>query len=234
MIVLVEERSIVRDGFAAMFNREGLPSLGFSSAEFDDWLAATSNAEIDAVEMLLIGDGVSELTLVRLRERCMAPIVALIEARELDRTLRLFAAGCDDVVRKPVHARELMARAAAIRCRRRGEADRAFRLGRLVVHADGRDPEVDGEPMPLPRRERRVLEVLAAARGRRVTKPQLYSAVYGELRTDIEECVIESHVSKLRKKLRAKLGDDPVNSRRFLGYAIEAVGTEQAGTRAAA
>jgi two-component system, OmpR family, flagellar system response regulator FtcR len=34
----------------------------------------------------------------------------------------------------------------------------------------------------------------------------------------VEENVVESHVSKLRKKLRARLGYDPIDSQRFLGY----------------
>ena len=34
----------------------------------------------------------------------------------------------------------------------------------------------------------------------------------------IEETVIESHISKLRKKLKSLLGHDPIDSQRFLGY----------------
>ena len=33
--------------------------------------------------------------------------------------------------------------------------------------------------------------------------------------------MVESHVSKLRKKLRAKLGYDPIESKRYLGYCLE-------------
>jgi DNA-binding response OmpR family regulator len=31
---------------------------------------------------------------------------------------------------------------------------------------------------------------------------------------------VESHISKLRKKLREQLGFDPIDSKRFLGYCI--------------
>jgi two-component system, OmpR family, flagellar system response regulator FtcR len=33
---------------------------------------------------------------------------------------------------------------------------------------------------------------------------------------------VESHISKLRKKLREKLGADPIDSKRFLGYQLVA------------
>ncbi|MGO4707456.1 DNA-binding response regulator, partial [Microvirga sp. 2MCAF38] len=35
---------------------------------------------------------------------------------------------------------------------------------------------------------------------------------------DVEESVIEGHVSKLRKKLRFKLGYDPIEAKRYIGY----------------
>ncbi|TGS36123.1 DNA-binding response regulator, partial [bacterium M00.F.Ca.ET.180.01.1.1] len=37
---------------------------------------------------------------------------------------------------------------------------------------------------------------------------------------EVEENVVESHISKLRKKLREKIGRDPIDSKRFLGYSL--------------
>ena len=92
----------------------------------------------------------------------------------------------------------------------------------LLAQVDGlnRDPEIDGQPLPLPRRERRILEYLASNRGRRVTKTQVFNAIYGIFDEEVEENVVESHISKLRKKLREKLGHDPIDSKRFLGYRL--------------
>ena len=56
----------------------------------------------------------------------------------------------------------------------------------------------------------------------RVTKAQIYNAIYGLFDDNVEENVVESHVSKLRKKLRARLGYDPIESKRFLGYCLTA------------
>ena len=39
---------------------------------------------------------------------------------------------------------------------------------------------------------------------------------------DVEENVVESHISKLRKKLRKVLGYEIIDSKRFLGYRLEA------------
>ena len=78
--------------------------------------------------------------------------------------------------------------------------------------------EVDGEPLPLPRRERHILEFLAKNAHRRVTKTQIFNAVYGPFEEKVDEIVVEGHVSKLRKKLRLLLGSDVIDAKRYLGY----------------
>ena len=126
------------------------------------------------------------------------------------------------MVRRPVHVREILARAEAIRRRglRAGEqsAPAQDRQGRLRVFADGRDPEIDGESLILPRRERHILEHFARNRGRQLTRAQIFNAVYADHGSDVEESVVEGHISKLRKKLRMRLGYDPIEAKRLAGY----------------
>ncbi len=139
----------------------------------------------------------------------------------MEQTLSLFAAGVDDVVRKPIHVREILARVGAIRRRLEAEQDHAV-VGEMRVFFDGRDPEIKGIILPLPRRERRILEYLVANRGRSVSKAQIFNSIYGIFDDNVEENVVESHISKLRKKLRRHLGYDPINSVRYLGYRLAA------------
>jgi len=220
MIVIVDERKLVTDGYSSMFDREGVASTGFASFEFDEWVTSAADEDIKSVRAFLIGDCQHEqVSPRRIRDRTGAPVIALSEHHSLENTLRLFDAGVDDVIRKPVHIREILARISAIR-RRAQEEPKFTRIGSMCIFTDGRDPEIDGEPLPLPRRERRILEYLAANSGRRVTKTQVFNAIYGLFDEEVEENVVESHISKLRKKLREKLGFDPIDSKRFLGYRL--------------
>ncbi len=220
MIVIVDERALVTDGYHSMFDREGVASTGFRSHEFGEWVSSAADEDLASVRAILIGDCGSESVLpAKLRDRTGAPVIALSEQHSLENTLRLFEAGVDDVVRKPVHIREILARISAIRRRVQEEA-RYAQIGPMRVFTDGRDPEIDGVAMPLPRRERRILEYLASNCGRRVTKTQVFNAIYGLFDDEVEENVVESHISKLRKKLRERLGFDPIDSKRFLGYRL--------------
>ncbi len=220
MIVIVDERESVAQGYTAWFDREGVSATGLVPSDFSNWVKTVSDPDMMAVEAFLLGDCGQRHMFPRLiKGRSRAAVIAMNDNKSLEETLDLFAAGVDDVVRKPIHVREILARIKAIRARTRGRSDGTV-LGDLKVFSDGRDPLVRGEPLALPRRERRILEYLVNNMGCRVTKTQIYNSVYGLFSEEIDENVIESHISKLRKRLRHRLGYDPVDSQRYLGYRL--------------
>jgi DNA-binding response OmpR family regulator len=220
MIILVDDRIDVTAAYRASFGREGISTATFTPTDFDSWFHSTSGPDLAAVEAFILGDFDRRETLTRvIKTRTEAPAIALNDSTGLESTLKLFAAGVDDVIRKPVHAREIIARIGAIR-RRATPVAKASSVGDLRVFNDGRDPEVGGTVIALPRRERRILEYLVANRTRRVSRNQIFNAVYGLFDEEVEESVVESHISKLRKKLRNVLGYDPIDTRRYLGYQI--------------
>jgi CheY-like chemotaxis protein len=205
------------DGFVSLFKREGVCISGLSSEDFRSWFSALPPCELNAIEGILIGDVPERVVLGGLiKARCATPVFALLDMHRLEETLRLLDAGFDDVLRKPVHVREILARFCRVRSLSR--APDVASPAPVRVFLDGREPEIAGRVLDLPRRERRILEVLFINAGRRISKGQLFSAVYGLDDELIDETVIESHVSKLRKKLRQALGFDPIDSQRFLGY----------------
>jgi len=220
MIIVVEDRESVASGFVQCFEREGVAATAMTVQDFDSWLQAATNQELGIVEALIVGECDQRCELARkVRVRSSTPLIALTESKSLTDTLDLFASRFDDVVRKPVHVRELLVRASAVR-ERHGDGHDDSDVGAIKVFLDGRDPIVLGEILPLPRRERRILEYFVMNKGRRVSKTQIYNFVYGLFSDEIDECVIESHISKLRKKLRHRLGFDPIDSQRYLGYCL--------------
>lgn len=220
MIVIVDERELVREGYTSMFFHEGVSSVGMSPADFGGWFNSVPGFDVVSVEDFLLGDCPSCHAFPRvIKNRTCAPIITLSDNRSLDCTLELFELGVDDVVHKPVHVREILARIGAIK-RRVAQEERDVVDGSIRVFFDGRDPEVGGEVFQLPRRERRILEYLVSNKGRRVTKSQIFNSVYGLFDECTDENVVESHISKLRKKLRHRLGKDPIDSKRYLGYQV--------------
>ena len=56
MFVIVDDREIVKTGYASSFNREGVSSAGLRPDEFEEWVAGVGKRDLQAVEAFLIGD----------------------------------------------------------------------------------------------------------------------------------------------------------------------------------
>jgi DNA-binding response OmpR family regulator len=223
MIIIVDERKSVVEAFASLFAREGVAALEIDPSDLQGWITGAPKADLAAVEAFLVGQCPDRATMCRLiASSSRSVVVAVSEARSLEDTLALFACGADDVVRMPMHVKEILARINAVS--RRTVVSDSAKFGNIQVFFDGRDPEIGNETFQLPRRERRILEYLANNAERRVTKSQIFNAVYGLFNEDIGETVIESHISKLRKRLRERLGYDPIDCKRFLGYRLTHLG----------
>ena len=222
MIVIVDDRHLVIDGYRLGFNREGMSSAGFGPDDFSAWINTVSKEDILSVEAFLIPDESDCLAFPKLiKNRSSAPVIAMSENTSLQGVLQLFSAGVDDVVRKPVHVKEILARVHAI-LNRQKQLSKEIVAGEITVFPDGRPPVVAQKNFQLPRREHRILEHLVRNEGKRITKTQLFNVVYGLFEDNVDESVVESHISKLRKKLRTTLGYDPIDSKRYMGYCLTA------------
>lgn len=220
VIIIVEDREGVGIAIASAFDREGIAAACLRFSQFIEWIETVSDDDVAAVEAFLLADGEERITMPRrIRARSQAPVLALNEQKALTETLALFSRGFDDVVSKPTHTKELIARIHAISRRGRQLSDDAIGMD-IHVFCDGRDPLVARESLSLPRRERRILECLVRARRAWLSKGQLFNQVYGLFNEGHSESIIESHICRLRKRLRERLGYDPIESQRYLGYRL--------------
>ena len=98
MIVIVDEREAVMEGYRAWFDREGVAATGLSTSDFDTWVKTVSEPDILAVEAFLLGDCRDRHVFPKLiKIRSPAPVIAMNDAKSLEETLDLFAAGVDAV-----------------------------------------------------------------------------------------------------------------------------------------
>lgn len=226
MYVIVEQSLPGCRGYISDFSREGVASISLMPNDFRGWLSSAPSEDIAAVRGFVIGD-LDERKLIAkaIRHYSPAPIFAMLEGYSLDETIDLLSSNFDDVFLKAVHVKEILAKSHAVW--RRVQAapnENAFSDdNRLRVFFNGRDIEVDGEVVVLPRRERQILEFLIENRSKRVTRSQIFSSIYGVFDNEVDETAVESHMSRLRKRLRSLLGLDPIDAKRFLGYQYQGV-----------
>ena len=221
MIIFVENREMVVDSYKARFKSAGETLVQLTSTDMISWLLTCPQHELRTIEAVLIGEAINvDILCSTIRKKLDVPVIALLDNRSLEQTLKFYRTGVDDVVTKPVHYSELLVRIATIK-KRTLKVVAEEESSPIEVYFDGRDPRIDGQPIELPRRERRILEYLSSISGRRASKSQIFGAIYGVFDEHIDESVVESHISKLRKKLRKILGHDPIDSKRYLGYRLD-------------
>lgn len=186
-----------------------------------DAKSALSTYKFDLVIIdrhLLDGDGLSLLpTLRQLRPR---PATLILTAQ--DDPADIVAAldkGADEYVCKPFEPMELIARARAVLRRYSLDETGCTQYGNLSFDLTNRSAMVDGYTMSTPRRELAILEALIRRAGRVVQRDNLESSVYS-MDSEIGSNAIDSHVSKLRKRLRESGSNVTVRTIRGIGYML--------------
>jgi DNA-binding response OmpR family regulator len=154
-----------------------------------------------------------------------APAIFILSSRpdELSKLLA-FGAGADDYLALPMHPRELLARVkAALRRTGAGPAQLAemHRCGPIELDPERREARAAGQPLALTSLEYELLAVFVAHPGRVFSREELLRRLAGFLRGEPFDRAVDIHVSNLRRKLRAALGEDaPIETVRGVGYRL--------------
>jgi DNA-binding response OmpR family regulator len=149
------------------------------------------------------------------------PLIVL--SRDADRLqrIRMLERGSDDVVKKPFAYPELRARIAALLRRaqtaRRGK--RIVRAGPIVIDVRSREVRVCGRPIHLSAKEYELLLTLAGEPHRVFTREELLRSVWG-FHSASPTRTLDSHASRLRKKLCEGSGDRLVVNVWGVGYRL--------------
>ncbi len=164
------------------------------------------------------GDGLSLLpTLRQLRPR---PATLVLTA--LDDPTDIVSAldkGADEYVGKPFEPMELIARARAVLRRYSLDETGCTQFGNLSFDLINRSAMIGENALSVPRRELAVLEALIRRAGRVVQRDNLEAAVYN-IDEEIESNVLDSHVSRLRKRLREGNCSATIRTIRGIGYML--------------
>ena len=150
--------------------------------------------------MLPDGSGAEVLHWVRGNMGWNMAVVILTARTDETTVVQALQAGADDFVVKPPKQQELIARLAAAARRANPGGLPILRLGAFEVDIPRHTLSMDGAPVTLTQKEFDLAVYLFQSPAKLLSRDHLLNKVWG-LNTDVDTRTVDTHVSRLRKKL---------------------------------
>jgi two-component system OmpR family response regulator len=190
-----------------------------TSSDGEDGLFKALEIDYDAIVLdLMLPRRSGEEVLDAIRQAGRTTPILLLTARDTTRDrVSGLNRGADDYLTKPFLIEELVARLRALIRRASRHPAPSTTVGNLEVNLAARRVYRDGQEIDLTGREYSIFELLVRRRGDVVTRSTLTEHLYGD-DSELASNAIDVHVASLRRKLGASL----IQTRRGLGYLIDA------------
>ena len=215
-VLIAEDDDKLADMLAAT-----LQAAGFVAECERDGEAAHYRGESEDFDAILLDLGLPTmdgLTILRRWRKAgrLTPILILTARGQWEERVEGIEAGADDYLVKPFHMEELVARLRAIIRRAHGLASTPIHFGDYVLDARLMQLSRNGVPIDLTPQEYKALVYLAHHRGQVVSQLQLTEHIYNQ---DFERN--SNSIEVLVGRLRRRLGQEVIKTRRGFGYYIE-------------
>lgn len=218
ILVIEDEQELLQD------ISKGLTLKGYAVDQADNGkngcqMAVDEEYDLIVLDLNLPGmDGFSILKELR-REHLQIKVLILSANSELDSKLSGFELGASDYLTKPFHFAELEARIRVLLNRKFIQQSSCLTYQGLVLNTLNRTLEFNGESINLTTKEFSILEYFLLNQGRLITQQELIDHVWnGD--ADPFSNSIRVHLSALRKKLKAAMGSDPIQTKIGEGYLL--------------
>jgi len=216
------------DDATAIPVERGLRKLGhivIRTASGQEALSLGAESHFDVIvldRMLPSMDGVEVLRRWR-KSSNPTPVILLTALGGITDRVTGLDAGADDYLVKPFAFAELAARIAALGRRPPlATAQTRFAVGDVTIDLLKREACRAGQVVHLQPREFSLLELLMRNAGSVVTRTMFLENVWG-FHFDPQTNLVESHLSRLRSKLKAVSSSDPIETLRGVGYRMRAL-----------
>ncbi len=213
------------DPSAAEFVCKGLRQEGFAVEHVAAGPDALHMALSEPFDLIVLDrnipgvDGLSVLKALRAAQN-ETPVIVLSALAHADERVNGLRAGADDYLGKPYTFSELVLRVENLLKRRGGkETQTSLSCGDLTMDLLSRRVTRAGKPVDLLQREFQILEHLLRNKDRVVTRTMLLEQVW-DYRFDPHTSLIDTHMSRLRKKIDDGFESPLLHTIRGVGYRL--------------
>ena len=218
-ILVVEDEKLLCNGIA-----EDLELEKYTVDRCYDGADAHERLFVEPYDLVILDlnlpgmDGLELLRRIRSEQPELRVLILSARAQLSDKVAGLDL-GADDYLTKPFDLEELEARVRTLLRREFVQRAPLVQAGPLDLDTVAREISVRGDPLSLTPREFAILEQLMLCQGRWLSQEALMEHVW-EADANPFSNAVRMHISSLRKKLRDKLGYDPIQTKVGQGYRL--------------
>lgn len=218
-ILVVEDERLLCDGIA-----EDLELEKYTVDRCYDGADAHERLFVEPYDLVILDlnlpgmDGLELLRRIRSEQPELRVLILSARAQLSDKVAGLDL-GADDYLTKPFALEELEARVRTLLRREFVQRAPLVQAGALDLDTVAREISVRGDPLSLTPREFAILEQLMLCQGRWLSQEALMEHIW-EADANPFSNAVRMHISSLRKKLRDKLGYDPIQTKVGQGYRL--------------
>ena len=218
-ILVVEDERLLCDGIA-----EDLELEKYTADRCYDGAEAYERLFVEPYDLVILDlnlpgmDGLDLLRRIR-AERPELRVLILSARAQLSDKVAGLDLGADDYLTKPFALEELEARVRTLLRREFIQREPAVRVGELTLDTVAREISAARTPLVLTPREFAILEHLMLSQGRWLSQEELMEHIWESDANPFSNAV-RMHISALRRKLRDRLGYDPIQTKVGQGYRL--------------
>ena len=219
-ILLVDDEQDILDFLSYNLKKEGYKVLTASNGKEAISIAKKEFPHLIILDVMMPDlDGMETCRELREIPSLKDTIIAFLTARNEDYSqIAGFDVGADDYITKPIKPRVLASRIKALlrRNNRNENPNEQLDLGGIKIDKEKFLVIKNGEEINLPKKEFKLLSLLATKPGKVFTREFILQEVWGD-EVVVGDRTIDVHV----RKLREKLGDEYIKTIKGIGYKFE-------------
>ena len=222
-ILIVDDDDYIRELLGAILGTENFKC--YEAFDGDDALDKLTETNINLCIIDVMMPNMNGFELCRnIREYYEdIPILMLTAKANIADKIKGFNQGTDDYLTKPFENEELVIRVKSLLRRYDIESEKVIQIGNLKLDKKGYTVLVNDTSMDIPPKEFELLQKLANARGKVISREKLIEDIWG---FDFEgnERTLDVHINRLREKFNSYL---TIITVRGIGYKLEGFKNEE-------
>lgn len=214
-ILLVDDEQDILDFLQYNLEREGYKVLTAHNGLEGVEMTRMHTPDLILMDVMMPKmDGIEACHMIRKDLQMDQPLIAFLTSRSEDYSqVAGFEAGADDYITKPIRPRLLISKVEALLRRSVRLVSETIETNRITINRERFLVFLDGQEIQLPKKEFKLIELLASRPGKVFTRDQILGSVWGN-ETIVGERTIDVHI----RKLREKLGESYIRTIKGVGY----------------